>query len=605
MVLRCAARPAELDADAADRAAHLPARRRPTRCACAGCAAACCGCTAGAAPRGRRAGRRGRGRAGQQRPAAGRGAARGGPRAGPTRWPRCPPQETAPLRRVGALLAPGRRRRSADGRERRGGAVAGLAGHRAGSAVERGQRPRRPGRGGRRPRPRRRARAVRRRRPAHRPAARRRRRRLRRLPRRPAAAGRHAGRPGPAGRGGRAAHRARRARPRVGRGRGARACRRAAGPTCGCAAACWATSGWSTWSPGIATPEEHTVSRAAPLLAEERRLFYVACTRARQTLLVSAVAGEDEQPSRFLDELDPMPADQADRPVHRPRRSLVLAELVGELRRAVCEPDVGETVRQRAGRPRAGRRAARPAAQLARLADAGVPGAHPDDWYGLAPLSTDGAAARPGESRCRCPRRTWRRSSVARCAGCWSGTAAASRARWPRSPARWCTRWCRPARPARTEPSWRGRCARPGRGWTPGHPGSAAASSAGCAACWPRSTAGCGPAGPRGCGWSPWSSRCGWTCPARTGAVRRGCRRLQLRGRVDRLEVDADGRPVVVDVKTGKAALSARAAAEHPQLAVYQLAAALGAFGRLLRPGAAARAVPGWSTWPTRRPVGR
>jgi RecB family exonuclease len=60
---------------------------------------------------------------------------------------------------------------------------------------------------------------------------------------------------------------------------------------------------------------------------------------------------------------------------------------------------------------------------------------------------------------------------------------------------------------------------------------------------------------------------------------------LRLRGRVDRLEVDTAGRPVVVDVKTGKAAVSARAAAEHPQLAVYQLAAALGAFGELLAPG--------------------
>ena len=42
---------------------------------------------------------------------------------------------------------------------------------------------------------------------------------------------------------------------------------------------------------------------------------------------------------------------------------------------------------------------------------------------------------------------------------------------------------------------------------------------------------------------------------------------------------------MVVDVKTGKTAVSARAAAEHPQLAVYQLAAALGAFGRLLADG--------------------
>jgi RecB family exonuclease len=68
--------------------------------------------------------------------------------------------------------------------------------------------------------------------------------------------------------------------------------------------------------------------------------------------------------------------------------------------------------------------------------------------------------------------------------------------------------------------------------------------------------------------------------------VPRGGPRLRLRGRVDRLEVDPEGRPVVIDVKTGKVAVSSRAAAEHPQLAVYQLAAALGAFGELLESGA-------------------
>jgi RecB family exonuclease len=57
---------------------------------------------------------------------------------------------------------------------------------------------------------------------------------------------------------------------------------------------------------------------------------------------------------------------------------------------------------------------------------------------------------------------------------------------------------------------------------------------------------------------------------------------LLLRGRVDRLEVDAEGRPVIVDVKTSKTAVSKDEAAVHPQLAVYQLAAALGAFGEVL-----------------------
>jgi RecB family exonuclease len=57
---------------------------------------------------------------------------------------------------------------------------------------------------------------------------------------------------------------------------------------------------------------------------------------------------------------------------------------------------------------------------------------------------------------------------------------------------------------------------------------------------------------------------------------------LLLRGRVDRLEADPDGRAVIVDVKTGKSPISAPDAKEHPQLAVYQLAVALGAFGELL-----------------------
>ncbi|MGH8920437.1 MAG: 3'-5' exonuclease, partial [Actinomycetes bacterium] len=58
--------------------------------------------------------------------------------------------------------------------------------------------------------------------------------------------------------------------------------------------------------------ESATVSRAAPLLAEERRLLLVAISRARRRLLVSAVQGEDEQPSRFLDELlDELPGTDA------------------------------------------------------------------------------------------------------------------------------------------------------------------------------------------------------------------------------------------------------------------------------------------------------
>ncbi|MGH3760875.1 ATP-dependent helicase, partial [Actinophytocola sp.] len=81
------------------------------------------------------------------------------------------------------------------------------------------------------------------------------------------------------------------------------------------------------------------LSATAPLLAEERRLLLVAASRARHTLLLSAIRGEDEQPSRFLSEIAGGDVEEAARPARLggPRRALVLADLVGELRRAVCD----------------------------------------------------------------------------------------------------------------------------------------------------------------------------------------------------------------------------------------------------------------------------
>jgi RecB family exonuclease len=49
-----------------------------------------------------------------------------------------------------------------------------------------------------------------------------------------------------------------------------------------------------------------------------------------------------------------------------------------------------------------------------------------------------------------------------------------------------------------------------------------------------------------------------------------------LRGRVDRLERDAAGRLVIVDIKTGKTPVSKDDAQQHAQLAMYQLAVAEG-----------------------------
>jgi RecB family exonuclease len=51
---------------------------------------------------------------------------------------------------------------------------------------------------------------------------------------------------------------------------------------------------------------------------------------------------------------------------------------------------------------------------------------------------------------------------------------------------------------------------------------------------------------------------------------------VRVNGRIDRLERDADGRLVIVDVKTGKTKPTKEEAEQHAQLATYQVAAAEG-----------------------------
>ncbi len=151
-------------------------------------------------------------------------------------------------------------------------------------------------------------------------------------------------------------------------------------------------------------PDVAAAALAAQLLAEERRLFYVAVTRARKLLVVTAAGGEesDQRPSRFLGELagDEIEIQRAGAGT----RWLSLPVLVADLRRVVTDP----------GRPGALREAA--AAQLARLASAGVRGADPAQWYALTELTDDGPIVADGESVRLSPSQV---ESFARCGLRW------------------------------------------------------------------------------------------------------------------------------------------------------------------------------------------
>jgi RecB family exonuclease len=303
------------------------------------------------------------------------------------------------------------------------------------------------------------------------------------------------------------------------------------------------------------------VAAAARLLAEERRLFYVAVTRARREVVVTAVGAEDgeERPSRFLAELA---GDQIDieHVTGSGRRWLSLPALTADLRQGAAAVSLPGHVRAAA------------AAQLARLAAAGVRGASPRQWYALTELTA--AGERLGGRLQISPSRV---ETFAKCGLRWLLEAAAG----VRSPgtAQGLGIVIHAAAALAAEGADDGEVAkRVDELWQHLDFGSAWYSAKQRAQAEDMVTR-----------FLDWHRRNPRELVAVEQSLQVSMGEITITGQVDRLERDEDGTAIVVDLKTGASRPADADLDRNPQLGVYQLAVLLGAFEQfgLAEPGGA------------------
>ncbi|WP_406254560.1 ATP-dependent helicase [Streptomyces chartreusis] len=304
------------------------------------------------------------------------------------------------------------------------------------------------------------------------------------------------------------------------------------------------------------------------LLAEERRLFYVAATRARERLVVTAVKGaadDGDQPSRFLTELGVEPRDVTG----RPRRPLSVAALVAELRATTVDPRASDALREAA---------AHRLARLAALADEDgrplVPAAHPYRWWGM---------FEPTESKV--PLRN-RDQPVVLSGSALDQLANTCALQW------FLGREVKADAPATVAQGFGNVVHVLADEVASGHtPADLDVLMERLDSVWNALAFD-----------APWKSAqekgnarvalerfLQWHVMDRAGrtpvasehdfdvTLGAGDFEVRIRGQMDRVEADGDGRAYVVDFKTGKQAPSAAEVARHPQLAVYQLAVREGA----------------------------
>jgi superfamily I DNA/RNA helicase/RecB family exonuclease len=309
--------------------------------------------------------------------------------------------------------------------------------------------------------------------------------------------------------------------------------------------------------PGAQAPANRDVAAAtlaAKLLAEERRLFYVAVTRARRLLVVTAAGGDeaDQRPSRFLTEL--AGDDTEIQRAGAATRWLSLPVLVADLRRVAADPSRPQPLREAA------------AGQLARLADAGVRGADPREWYALTRLSDDGPVVAGGERVRLSPSQV---ESFARCGLRWLLEAAAGAGRPDVLRHLGTVIHAAAVLISEGEPE-RAVASRIDEIWHHLDFGSVWYSS--------RQRELAERMVRKFMDWHAANPR---DLLATEQALRVTIGQVEITGRVDRLERDSQGRGVVIDLKTGATAPREEELGRHPQLGVYQLAVLLGAFERL------------------------
>ncbi|HEV7625461.1 MAG TPA: ATP-dependent DNA helicase, partial [Streptomyces sp.] len=312
------------------------------------------------------------------------------------------------------------------------------------------------------------------------------------------------------------------------------------------------------------------------LLTEERRLFYVAATRARERLVVTAVrapADDGDQPSRFLSELGVEPKAVT----VRPRRPLAVSALVAELRATTVDPSASPALREAAAQ-----RLARLAAMRDEEGHALVPAAHPHRWWGLyeptvsevplrdrdMPVTLSGSALDQLANTCALQwflAREVKADAPATAAQGFGNVlhVLADEVASGGTPADLA------ALMERLETVWDGLAFE--APWKSRQEKESARAALERFLRWHVMQRGGEPGGREVAG-----SELGFDVTLEAGEYE-----VRIRGSVDRVENDADGRAYVVDFKTGRTKPSGAEVARHPQLAVYQLAVREGAADHL------------------------